>query len=378
MTVATPPPNVLVPIVDPDTGVLTQAGLRFFLSLWSRSGGAPGIDLTAIQAQAAAAQATAVAAAAGVSTEATARAAADALLAPKDSPSFTTAATATAPGVFTNTLMNQPFVATVGATLDYTGAYGALQAYNTATSGLVGGVNIPSNSTVWGGFGVAGFAENPSTATNAVGGYFQARAKVAGSKTWGSNSIVTDGGFSATVQGVEIDLLAANAATLAVGVNVTGAFGSSDLANGTAISVAVTGTGRWNVGYYSHDGATPNGMILGASSSAANSDGQYIQLQALDNTATHRLCTIRAVHTSAGADLHLGAVTGNVISDVPLQATKFLAGSGGTTISSGTGAPTSSTPGYAVGGSMFLRTDGGTGSRLYVSSGSAWAAVAGV
>ena len=46
--------------------------------------------------------------------------------------------------------------------------------------------------------------------------------------------------------------------------------------------------------------------------------------------------------------------------------------------SSGTGAPGSGTPGYSVGGSMFSRTDGSTGSRLYISTGSAWNAVAGV
>ena len=50
----------------------------------------------------------------------------------------------------------------------------------------------------------------------------------------------------------------------------------------------------------------------------------------------------------------------------------------GPQISAGTGAPGSGTPGYSVASSIRLRTDGATGSRLYVSTGSGWNAVAGV
>lgn len=49
-------------------------------------------------------------------------------------------------------------------------------------------------------------------------------------------------------------------------------------------------------------------------------------------------------------------------------------GAGAATINSGTGAPSTARPA----GSLFLRTDGGTGTRLYVSNGSTWTGVAGV
>jgi hypothetical protein len=51
---------------------------------------------------------------------------------------------------------------------------------------------------------------------------------------------------------------------------------------------------------------------------------------------------------------------------------------GAVQFSVGTGAPTSSTLGYAQPGSLFVRTDGSAGARWYISTGSAWVAIASV
>lgn len=65
-----------------------------------------------------------------------------------------------------------------------------------------------------------------------------------------------------------------------------------------------------------------------------------------------------------------GAVTGAVTFNV-----NIVVGAGAATINSGTGAPSATRPV----GSIYMRTDGTTGARLYVSAGGGtWAAVAGV
>jgi hypothetical protein len=51
---------------------------------------------------------------------------------------------------------------------------------------------------------------------------------------------------------------------------------------------------------------------------------------------------------------------------------------GGAIISSGTGAPGGSTAGVGQVGSLYLRTDGASGTHLYVSQGGSWTAVSGV
>ena len=68
------------------------------------------------------------------------------------------------------------------------------------------------------------------------------------------------------------------------------------------------------------------------------------------------------------------AGTGVVSVNGPLT----IGSTSGPVISSGTGAPGSSTPGYATSGSIFIRTNGSSGARVYVSAGSSWVAISGV
>lgn len=103
MTLSSGPIAPGTAFVDPSTGHLTETAFRTLLALWQRTGGAAGADITAVQSTANTAKATATAAqtaataaqtsatsaSSAVTAETTRAEAAEALLAPKASPSFT-------------------------------------------------------------------------------------------------------------------------------------------------------------------------------------------------------------------------------------------------------------------------------------------------
>ena len=80
-----------VPMVDLATGLVSPAWFQWFLSIYARTGSAPGVGVAGVAAEAAASLSIANAATVGLTAEVAARTAADALLAPKHDPVLTTA-----------------------------------------------------------------------------------------------------------------------------------------------------------------------------------------------------------------------------------------------------------------------------------------------
>jgi hypothetical protein len=83
-----------------------------------------------------------------------------------------------------------------------------------------------------------------------------------------------------------------------------------------------------------------------------------------------------APYNNTGSDniiLHPNITTGYLESRQP-----FAFGSGLTILSDGSGAPTSSTPGYSTVGAIYINQTGSVGTRLYMSYGGGWSALAGL
>lgn len=126
-------------------------------------------------------------------------------------------------------------------------------------------------------------------------------------------------------------------------------------------------------------GSNPRGVfaLVAAENWSDTAQGCYLAFQ---TTAATTVTTNEKMRFTSVGHLLIGTTTddGTNLLQVAggLQATTHVIGaSTGPTVTSGTGAPSSTQPNA----SLFLRTDGSTGSRLYVSAGSGtWAAVASV
>jgi hypothetical protein len=232
-----------------------------------------------------------------------------------DQISITTAGNNT-PGVFTNTQMNQPTTFIVGS-INLQTEYQAEQGGNFTTDAVAAGIGVPSASTVYGANAVAGYVNNDSPLTNAVAGYFQARASTT-AKIWGLNPLVDDGGFAANIQGIEVDINSTNGGSSVSGVSVVGVLSGAHSAS-YAFVVQVHGS-PFEWAFNSQEGAAVNGLTLGATSSAANSVGQPILLYVRDASANLQLVVIQAQPATAGANLALFAPTGNINLDSPVVA----------------------------------------------------------
>lgn len=123
----------------------------------------------------------------------------------------------------------------------------------------------------------------------------------------------------------------------------------------------------------------PNNLGLTTTGVGARSQGVNAQLTSWYGTAAPYTASATMINVDSSGNVHLGAQSAGVIIDsVPFTtvgAVGMTLGNNGPTIRSGAGAATGTQPA----GSLWLRTDGSAGARLYVSAGAGtWAAVAGV
>lgn len=229
-----------------------------------------------------------------------------------DIPAVDATIAASPTGVFTNTQMNLPYMFLLNQ-LSPIDEYHSGQGSNNATQALVGGVAVPASSTVHEADGVTGYVTNSSTQTNAVGGAFYARALVANCQIWGINPLVDDNTNSCLMNGAEFDIIAKNTATRAYGVNVFGVFDNGTPTTSVGVQVAALGADPWGIAFTTLNGSANIGMSLGATSNAPNSDGQAINIGAVDSTGTTQLVGISAEHSTNGANLLLTTPTGGVV-----------------------------------------------------------------
>ena len=155
-------------------------------------------------------------------------------------------------------------------------------------SGLVGAVNIPSNSVLAHCCaGISGYAKTAKNTTFAVGGYFQGQVKAAGTSgtrigAWGSNPLVEDLGHNyAVIYGEEINVNCTNANSWVFGLNVIG--GSSveppvsRAVDISALGEFTTPKKRWHDGLFVRDGACINGIHLGTEREGNNYGSHNIE-----------------------------------------------------------------------------------------------------
>ncbi|MGK8202899.1 hypothetical protein ACRS8P_29245 [Burkholderia cenocepacia] len=213
----------------------------------------------------------------------------------------------TAAGTYTDTAMSTPFVGLSGGLSPNT-EFTTEQGTHYDAEGFTGGVAVPNTSTIWQASGIAGYVNNASTTTNAVGGYFSARSLAANTKNWSINTVVDDGGFASTILGMEMDVGVKNVSSTVNGIAVTGAFGNLSPASSTGIQVGTlypTNTGMWQQAFLTTDGSTNYAFSVGAKGNTANSDGQTIILNTYDQTATRQTATLEATHGTSSANLNI-------------------------------------------------------------------------
>lgn len=227
-------------------------------------------------------------------------------------------------GVFTDTQMNT-YVSSLLNGLSPSNeyhTYGGPGHFD--TEALTGGVSIPNASTVWQSSGIAGYAVNDSTTTNGVGGYFYARAAIAGTHIWSLNTIALDNGLAVINAGAEFDTNCSNASSICNGITVIGASTAQFTGNGVSVStpsIQNPGLVKWSNGFLTQDGAAVGGLVLGAASpSGTQIASQPIDLGYYDGSAVKRNYQLQVdtfgtlnVTTSAGANLAKFSVNGNIV-----------------------------------------------------------------
>lgn len=230
------------------------------------------------------------------------------------------------PGVFTNTQMNPGLDVLVNG-LDPTTFYHLTHPGNFVTSAVLGGIIVPSTSTVYEADAIVGYVSTASTATAGVGGSFYALNEAAGTVSYALNPLVSDQGFASTVVGAEFDVGCSNVLSSAFGINMIGVFTAGTPATAIAYQVSVLNS-PWQYSLVSYDGCTANFALIGAIGTVANSDGQPIQLNARDATNTVRVAGIQARHAAAGCDLVFETPTGASFFTKPLITAAGAVGAG--------------------------------------------------
>lgn len=220
-------------------------------------------------------------------------------------------------GVFTNTQMNVPYSFITNGLVPQT-EFQAQHPGHFATQGLVAGVAIPNTSTVYEADSGYFYENNASTTTGGVALGAAARNLAAGTVSWATNLLASDGGFNSGAVDGEWDLGCSNASSTCYGMSGVASFPSGT----PAISAwLVFNTLDNPIAYdlWSIDGAAQNFALVGSKAQTANSDGQLVILNSRDGANTVRQCFIQAIHQSASGNLELTCSTGNVVLGVPVQ-----------------------------------------------------------
>jgi len=202
-----------------------------------------------------------------------------------------------ASGVFTNTQMNQTVTDIINSLNTHT-EFQAVQGSNNATEASTSGMSVPNTSTVFQSNAVAGYINNSSTTTNAVGGYFQARTGANSTKVWGINSVVADvASQTGTTIKNEIDCNANNTTTVGQCLQIAGSFGAQPTgSNFPAISITKPGSNQWTSGITVNTGAVVNGAAISLSPAAtgSNQSSQLIDFNSVTSGGTGLTASIQS------------------------------------------------------------------------------------
>ena len=219
------------------------------------------------------------------------------------------------PGVFTNTQMN-PGIDVLVNGIDPTTFYQLTHPGNYITSAVIGGITVPSTSTVYEADAIVGYISTASTATAAIGGSFYALNGATGTTSYALNPLVSDQGFVSTVVGAEYDIGCSNVGSTAYGSNMIGVFTAGTPATAIAYQVSVLNA-PWQWSFVSYDGCTVQFALIGALGTTANSDGQPIQFNVRDAANVVRIAGIQAQHLAAGCNLIFTTPTGAAVFPKP-------------------------------------------------------------
>jgi len=214
-------------------------------------------------------------------------------------------------GVFNNTQFSQPNQFLLGGTTP-SQIWGP---NNKLADALTAIVKVPSPASLFQSNAVDGFADNYSTATAAVAGYFTARCNESSTLCWGINPQVTDRNDQGALTGIvmygqETDVDVENPDTQVNGLAILGHFDAQPKSAWGARIVAAPGGGRWKAGYTTDDGAiiaNGSGISLGAVNATPNSYSQELGLVGIDTNGVHQVAYLQA--TPSGG-LNLSTTTG--------------------------------------------------------------------
>lgn len=229
----------------------------------------------------------------------------------------------TSPGVFSSAAQTDYFQVLLNG-IDPKTEYQSGGFIQNQTEAMVGGLAVPSSSTVIQANGIAAYASNRSTATNAVALYSHCRSLATGAPCWGSNPlVVSTAGSPTNLIGQETDVNIANVADTAAGVTVAGFWtAASTQANGFIVGVPGGATGgKWNVAFLTSANCCANAMIVAPANVTANSPSQPILFQNIDGGTVTRNSTL---NTDAAGNFQMFPAGGTVQANGNLSITNAL------------------------------------------------------
>jgi hypothetical protein len=205
-------------------------------------------------------------------------------------------------GTFTNTQMNENFQSLINSCSPEE-EFRVLQNSNNSTDAVTGCLRVPDVSTVWNANALAGYGNNSSTTTNAVGVYASMRCLVSGSSCWGSNPTATDaaGTSAALIIGEEVDIGVKGTPRRVNAIQIAGSLTGKLPASSPAIWLSTTGA-RWSDGFYTSAGTALYGVHLGP---IATGKGQQSSILRLDGTSGSGKDVNSFVFTDSNGSLEL-------------------------------------------------------------------------
>ena len=175
--------------------------------------------------------------------------------------------------------------------------YGASQA-GSSFSGMISAVNIvPNGATVAAANAVSGFVRAEDAGTNAVGGYFQARAAVDNANIFGGNSLIqfpASGPGSSGAGGIahefNVNILSASTVN-GIGISVVGESTAQPSGAAQALKVDELGLSndiKWKEGLVFVDGSVDVAIQLNTINTGNNQGSQNIRFRSRDSGGTER------------------------------------------------------------------------------------------
>lgn len=265
----------------------------------------------------------------------------------------------TNPGLFTDAQTDDNVQVTVGSIPCnnwYHGTGGAPPGYTGfATEGICSAMAIPSTSTKLQTNSVAGYAENLSTATFPVAGFFTGTGAANGSRTWGINELcnITSGGTGYGCLGNELDYnnntgiddTASTPPFIRQGMAIISG-GSNKVWYGLSLQATNPSTNNWKYGLGILDYDTlglqvggPTGSLLAGARGeliyASDASNSTAALQLVDPTAT--ITRFQVTDAGSVSSTNLVSIGAQSISGCSL--TNALGGSWAGSFKSGTTGP---------------------------------------